>query len=144
MHFPTRAELALGVLGAAVALPATTLARSSSKAKVGYYVDSGQDRNMTLFVTPDLKRLRLFQVACLNEAGRAGGTINVRSVPITSGGRFTIDGSVTVISSYSRFKTPMRITGTFQANRVVGSVTATGRSCGALRFNGRYYGDVEG
>lgn len=143
MRTTARLALALGAIGA-VAFPALALARSSNKAKVGYYVDNRQDRSMTLFVTPNLKRLRSLQVPCLNEAGRATATISLTNVPISSSGTFTVDGNVTVNSFGSRFKAPMKITGTFQANRVVGSVAARGRSCGALRFNGRYYGDVQG
>lgn len=142
MRNPARLAVALGLLGAG-ALPTPALA-ASSKAKLGYYVDNATDRNMTLNVARNLKTLTVFQVACLNSAGRAGGTINVRNVPISSSGTFKIDGNVTVTTGSSRFKTKMLISGTFQANRVVGKTVAKGRSCGSVRFNGRYYGDVQG
>lgn len=143
MRTPARIAVALGLLGAAAALPAPALA-ATSKAKLGYYVDNATDRNMTLDVARNLRRLTVFQISCLNDAGRAGGTIVARNVPISDRGTFRIDGNVAVTTGSSRFKTKMLITGTFQANRVIGSSVARGGTCGTVRFNGRYYGDVQG
>ncbi|MDO8184949.1 hypothetical protein Q5424_04285 [Conexibacter sp. JD483] len=143
MHRPALALAALSSL-AAVAVPTAAFAASANKAKVGVYADTTADRGMTLQVTPKLNKLRIFQVACLNDAGRPGGTINVRNVPIKANGTFKIDGTVRVSSGFDDFKTKMLITGRFQANRVVGTSTARGGSCGTVRFNGRYYGNAQG
>ncbi|MDW5594940.1 hypothetical protein VSS74_11355 [Conexibacter stalactiti] len=143
MRNPARLAVALGLLGAAAALPAPALA-ATSKAKLGYYADNATNRNMTLNVARNLKKLSVFQVACLNSAGRQGGVIVARNVPISDRGTFRIDGNVSVTTGSSRFTTKMLITGAFQANRVVGSSVARGRTCGTVRFNGRYYGNAQG
>jgi hypothetical protein len=146
MRMPHRIVVALVAAGALAALPVVAAAKHKpvNLAKQGVYLDTAT--NVQIGVAKGAQKMSTVTLNCPSTKHEAG-TIQLRNVKLSAAGTFKLDGhfSVAYFDSSSH-KAKLKITGTFQAHKVVGKITPTGTDglCDAYSFSAKYYGNRTG
>lgn len=141
-----RAVLLLAALGAGGGATLATPALAANLAKKGVYTDNRPGKTTSIVVARGATSISGMSVSCPHSR-YATGVVQLRDVPISADGTFAVEGLLTVryVGSGTR-RTGLRIAGTFQRGKVVGSLAPRGRAsiCQRMSFSARYFGNVRG
>lgn len=141
-----RAALLLAALTAGAAGASAAPASAANQAKAGIYTDNRPGKTTSIVVARGAGSISGMSVSC-PKPRFATGVVQLRDVPIAANGTFAFQGRVSVLYPGSGRRTAhVRVTGTFQRGKVVGSLAPAAGStlCARMTYSARYFGNVRG